>query len=189
MEKDRELKENIESTTDDKDQKSKLKIEKFQKRKSFDDNVGIGIDIIKNPSSQPAQGADTESDRSPNEVKGTGAKSEVRECSEGTQRQDDDSGWVCKICHNAGNLSSECEMCLQRKKDSYDEGDIKNRKKRKNLNRSRLKAGHSIRMDEERDRQKKIAKRISSNIEEYCKKVIYVFRSCLYICLIPFDQL
>lgn len=81
------------------------------------------------------------------------------------------SGWTCKICYMSGNQSTECKMCKQTKKDLSDEDNIKNRRKRTNLNRSRLKAGHSLKVKDERDKQKQIARDIARNITDYCKEV------------------
>ncbi|XP_052719563.1 calpain-15-like isoform X2 [Crassostrea angulata] len=80
------------------------------------------------------------------------------------------SGWTCKICYMSGNQSTECKMCKQTKKELSDEDNIKNRRKRKNLNRSRLKAGHSLKVKDERDKQKKVARDIARNITDYCKE-------------------
>uniref|UniRef100_A0A8W8LF95 Calpain catalytic domain-containing protein n=1 Tax=Magallana gigas TaxID=29159 RepID=A0A8W8LF95_MAGGI len=80
------------------------------------------------------------------------------------------SGWTCKICYMSGNKSTECKMCKQTKKELSDEGNIKNRRKRTNLNRSRLKAGHSLKVKDERDKQKKVARDIARNITDYCKE-------------------
>lgn len=81
-------------------------------------------------------------------------------------------GWICKICHMSGNQQKQCEMCKQERKDSHDEENIKNRRKRKNMNRSKLHAGQSIRVDKERNRQKLIAEDIANNIRDYCQKVV-----------------
>lgn len=80
------------------------------------------------------------------------------------------SGWTCKICYMNGNQGTECKMCRQTKKELNDEDNIKNRRKRKNLNRSRLKAGHSVRVKDERDKQRKVARDIARNIIDYCKE-------------------
>lgn len=82
------------------------------------------------------------------------------------------NGWICKICHMSGNQQKQCEMCKQERKDSHDEENIKNRRKRKNMNRSKLNAGQSIRVDKERNRQKLIAEDIANNIRDYCQKVV-----------------
>uniref|UniRef100_K1PA48 Calpain-D n=1 Tax=Magallana gigas TaxID=29159 RepID=K1PA48_MAGGI len=70
----------------------------------------------------------------------------------------------------SGNQSTECKMCKQTKKELSDEDNIKNRRKRTNLNRSRLKAGHSLKVKDERDKQKQIARDIARNITDYCKE-------------------
>jgi hypothetical protein len=165
-EKDREPTGATESSTHNEDQGSIFKINKYQKRKSEKGFKGI----IASSSSKPAEETDADSDRAPSELQSNGSHRDGRKFSDGA-RGGGDGGWVCKTCHFSGNHGNECEMCQQRKKDSCDEGDVKNRKKRKNLNRSRLKAGFSIRVNEARDRQKRIAQKISSNIEEYCRKV------------------
>lgn len=79
-------------------------------------------------------------------------------------------GWNCKICCMSGNQSAECKMCRQTKKELCDEDNIKNRRKRKNLNRSRIKAGRSVRVKDARDKQRRDAREIARNIKDYCEE-------------------
>ncbi|XP_061164803.1 calpain-D-like [Saccostrea echinata] len=166
-EKDKELDNSSEKVTHKED--PEFKINKYDKKKEKE-NVGTGIKTITNKQPNSAQAADKESVQtsslSTDHVNGANYDAQGH----GDDKQKLSDGWTCKICHKSGNLDLDCKMCQERKKESIDEGDIKNRKKRKQLNRSRLKAGRSIRVDKERDRQKKIAQQIATNIKEYCKK-------------------
>ncbi|XP_062585564.1 calpain-D-like [Saccostrea cucullata] len=143
-------------------------INKYDKKKEEED-IGTGIKSIINRQSDSAEAVVRESVQTSSSAVDhfNGANSDSQDL--GSDKQKSSGGWTCKICHKGGNLKLDCQMCKQRKKESIDEGDIKNRKKRKQLNRSRLKAGRSIRVDKERDRQKQIAQQIFINITDYCR--------------------